>query len=377
VQAQPATLPTGAIMKTIHKPFINIGPGEFIQDEIDERGWSQKEFAEILGFSKKHVNRLIQNKEPITSDTARRLSKAFGSSAKFWLDLETTYRLNLETKAKTEEEDCAARALCFHYMPIREMRKKGWLPSEENNLIKAVKSFWNISNLSFDFLREESQTCYRKSEASANFNQYAAFVWLQKVKNDISTKVAPSYSQDKLEKLAKQIPNLSYDKQGIEKFINNLNECGVYFLHLQHLEDTYIDGAAFYYKENPVIVYTARYDRADNFWFTMTHEIIHVLKHISKDGQPIFDNMEEPSSNEIAKEADRLSSQILKEEEILNFFENKARISAIQINQCSEELKISPAIIVGCLHHHKILSFRSMRKFLLPIKDTLKLGEQN
>jgi len=359
-------------MKTIHKPFINIGPGEFIQDEIDERGWSQKELAEILGFSKKHVNRLIQNKEPITSDTARRLSKAFKSSAKFWLNLETTYRLNLETTAKTEEEDCAARALCFHYMPIREMRKKRWLPSEENNLIKAVKSFWNISDLSFNFLSEVPQPCYRKSEASANFNQYAAFVWLQKVKNDISKKTIPTYSKDKLEKLAEQISSLSYDKQGIEKFINNLNECGIHFLYLQHLEDTYIDGAAFYYEENPVIVYTARYDRTDNFWFTMTHEIIHVLKqHIIKDGPAIFDNMEEPSSNETEKEADSLSSKILKEEEILSFFKNTTRISAIHINQCSEELKISPAIIVGCLHHHEILSFRSMRKYLLPIKNQL------
>ncbi len=74
-------------MNTTYKPFINIGPGEFIQDEIDERGLSQKEFAEILGFSEKHVNRLINNKEPITADTAKRLSKAFGSSAKFWLNI--------------------------------------------------------------------------------------------------------------------------------------------------------------------------------------------------------------------------------------------------------------------------------------------------
>ncbi len=32
------------------KPFVNIGPGEFIQDEIDFRGWSQKDFADIIGY---------------------------------------------------------------------------------------------------------------------------------------------------------------------------------------------------------------------------------------------------------------------------------------------------------------------------------------
>jgi len=358
-------------MNTQIKPFINIGPGEFIQDEIDERGWSQKEFAEILGFSKKHVNRLIQDKEPITSDTARRLSKAFGSSAKFWLDMETNYRLNLETTAKIEEEECAARALCFHYMPIREMRKKGWIPDDEKSLIETVKSFWGISELSFEFLEKQAKTCYRKSEAFANFNPYFAFAWLQKAKNDLS-QITLNYSQDKLEELAKQIPELSYDRKGIEKFIHNLNDCGVQFLCLPHLEDTYIDGAAFYHNENPVIVYTARYDRTDNFWFTVTHEIVHVLKHISKDGSPIFDNMEDTSSNETEKEADRLSAKILKEEDILSFFKDITRISATHINQCSINLKISPAIIVGCLHHHKVLPFKSMRKFLLPVKDQLK-----
>jgi HTH-type transcriptional regulator/antitoxin HigA len=258
-------------------------------------------------------------------------------------------------------------------MPIREMRKRGWLPSDDTDLIAAVKSFWNISELSFDFLETQAQPCYRKSEASANFNPYYAFVWLQKVKNDISKINLSSYSKEKLEKLAEQIPSLSYDKQGLEKFIDNLKECGVHFLHLQHLEDTYIDGAAFYHKENPVIVYTARYDRTDNFWFTITHEIIHVLKHISKDGKPIFDNMEDIDySDKIEQEANRLCSKILREEAILSFFEDITRISATHINQCSIHLEISPAIIVGCLHHHKVLPFKSMRKFLLTVKDQLK-----
>jgi HTH-type transcriptional regulator/antitoxin HigA len=75
------------------KPFLNIPPGEFIKEELEERSWIQADLAEALGLSPKSVNQIINGKQTITIETARLLSKAFGQSPQYWHNLDTNYRL--------------------------------------------------------------------------------------------------------------------------------------------------------------------------------------------------------------------------------------------------------------------------------------------
>ncbi|MFA4830411.1 MAG: HigA family addiction module antitoxin, partial [Thermodesulfovibrionales bacterium] len=74
-------------------PYKNIGPGEFIKEELEVRNWRQEDLAEILGISLKTVNQLIKNKQTITIETAKLLSKAFGQSPQYWINLDSNYRL--------------------------------------------------------------------------------------------------------------------------------------------------------------------------------------------------------------------------------------------------------------------------------------------
>jgi addiction module HigA family antidote len=68
-------------------------PGEFIAEEIEARGWSQIELAEILGRTPKLIGQLIAGKCAVTPETARGLGAAFGTGAEFWMNLERDYRL--------------------------------------------------------------------------------------------------------------------------------------------------------------------------------------------------------------------------------------------------------------------------------------------
>ncbi len=67
-------------------------PGDTIMDVLEERGWSQSEFAERTGYTEKHVNLLIRGKASISEDAAFRLEKVLGGTARFWLSRETGYR---------------------------------------------------------------------------------------------------------------------------------------------------------------------------------------------------------------------------------------------------------------------------------------------
>ena len=67
-------------------------PGDTILDILEEKSWTQSEFADRTGYTTKHVSRLVQGKAVITEDTALRLERVLGGSAEFWLSREAKYR---------------------------------------------------------------------------------------------------------------------------------------------------------------------------------------------------------------------------------------------------------------------------------------------
>jgi HTH-type transcriptional regulator / antitoxin HigA len=69
-------------------------PGDFLRDELEARGWSQSEFAEIIGRPIKTVNEIIAGKRRITPTTAKELEAALDISARSWMNHETIYQLH-------------------------------------------------------------------------------------------------------------------------------------------------------------------------------------------------------------------------------------------------------------------------------------------
>ena len=68
-------------------------PGEFLADELKERGWTQIEFSEIIRRPAKTVNEIIAGKKSITPETALELAAALSTSPQYWLNLESAYQL--------------------------------------------------------------------------------------------------------------------------------------------------------------------------------------------------------------------------------------------------------------------------------------------
>ncbi len=357
------------------KPFKTIGPGDVIKDEMEFYGWSQKDLAEILDISEKHLSQLLSNTAPITMNMARLLSSTFQQSPEFWINLDAQYRQTFEPDNQFDET--AARAEIFKRMPARDMQKKGWLPKKKEELFEAVKKFWTIKDLDFKFLEERVSACFRKSEAfSSRFNAFFAQTWLRKVELEAEKqRDIPEYSKARLQKLANEIARYSTFETGIQDFIKELKKTGVIFLIIPNLEKTYTDGAAYWVKKNPVIALTGRYKRNDNFWFTLAHEIGHVLLHSDKIKSPVFidsmDNADLLDSSSEETRANDFAAEALKHEEIHHYFKGLARISGLRIEECADKLGIHPGIIVGYLQHEKMLSYRNLNDFKLCIESIL------
>jgi HTH-type transcriptional regulator/antitoxin HigA len=258
------------------------------------------------------------------------------------------------------------KAMIYEHMPVNDMIKKGWLPKGAfPNLKKAVMAFWGMETLDFTFLSETYQPFYsRKSEAYNQYNANYALTWFQKAQSEAAKFEVSAYDKDKLETLLINIADYTVMADGINQFINELTACGVIFFILPHLEKTYLDGAAFYAKNNPVVVYTGRHKRVDNYWFTIAHEIAHVLLHLNADRTFILDNLDEDNTDEVENEANALAAKYLKHAEIMRYM-GKLHANAIpmMIEMCAQQLKIGKSIVAGKMLYEKKLHGSKLRLY--------------
>lgn len=358
------------------KPYKNIGPGAHIQELMEIRDWTQQDLADVLGVSTKHVNKLLNDEQPITLNMAKLLGEAFDLSPQFWINLDTNYRLRQEDETE-EEKDVDIRSKIYQYMPINEMCRKEWFekPKTTDELEETVCDFWNMETLDFEVMGQVPQLNYRKSEAYEKFNPYAANCWYQMAKNAASGQTVPTYKKSALAQVAKELHSYTRKENGVAQAIKKVNEAGVKFLVLSYLQKTYIDGASFIHNGFPVIVYTARYKRNDNFWFTLAHEIAHVLKHLKKEGDNFLDDFtkSEEEENEKEQEANALAAEYLKHNEILDFFDSLAYITQEQVEECAETFDVHTAIIMGALAHHKQISYKYLHLFTEDVRKQIPM----
>lgn len=75
-------------------PDLAIPPGEFLAEELGARGLTQSQLARQMGRPLQAVNEIVRGKKRITGETALQLAEALGTSADFWMRLESDYELN-------------------------------------------------------------------------------------------------------------------------------------------------------------------------------------------------------------------------------------------------------------------------------------------
>jgi len=346
------------------KAAKKFGPGYFIREQMEIREWTQADLAEVMGFTVKHLNKILQDKQPITLDMARILGEVFNTSAQYWINIDTAYRLWLALDQTKGEAEADIKSSIYERMPVKDMLAKKWLkPFKSANELKSqVLAFWGWKKLDFSVIDNQYLPCLtRKSEAYNQFNASYAVTWYRK--SLIAAEEFPHlpYKKQKLERLFDTIHTYTVSENGIDQFIRDLSEIGVIFFVLPHLQKTYLDGAAFFSGKNPVIVYTGRYNRIDNFWFTVAHEIAHVLKHLNKKVPFILDDLKEEAKNNMEKEANELAAEKLKHGNIIEFLNPFiGYLSRSKVEECASKYEIHPSIIIGKLTHDKKLSYKNL-----------------
>ena len=334
-------------------------PSEFIKEEMDARGWNNAYLAEIMGCAPSLISQLVNGKS-VTPAIARKLGESFGTSPYLWMNLQSTYDLE---QLDASDNAVAKRARLYSDFPVKDMIKRGWIEatSEIEVLEKSVLAFFGISSLD-----EQPSLVHaaRKSTSYADVTP-AQTAWLFRAKQLAkAVMVSARYSEPRFKDALAGLKAILPNPEEIRRIPRILADAGVRLVLIESLPATRIDGVAFWLdKHSPVIALSFRYDRVDNFWFTLLHECYHVL---SKHGQdvPIIDTdlvgegaqatTEKPKEEQ---EADAFASEFLVKKIDLDKF--IARIHPYfykaRIVVFAERMQVPPGIIVGQLHHRKEL----------------------
>lgn len=81
-----------------------VTPGEILQEEfLEPLGWSHRELARRMQVGAMRVNEIIRGERAITADTALRLAEVLGTSARFWMNLQTNHDLAVAAMAQRRE----------------------------------------------------------------------------------------------------------------------------------------------------------------------------------------------------------------------------------------------------------------------------------
>jgi addiction module HigA family antidote len=338
---------------TFSPDWISV-PGDTILDLIEEKGWSQAEFAKRIAYTTKHVSQLINGKAPITEDTALKLEHVLGSTARFWLNREVQYREVLaRTAALVKLEDDVD---WLKELPISHMVKFGWITKRASKpqQVSECLSFFGVASV--DSWRNQYAGPLAAFRASDAFEKKTGAVaaWLRQGER-VATEMATGPFDKKLFKETllelRQLTAESDPEVFIPQLVNLCAKAGVAVVIEPAPAGCPVSGATRWIaKDKALLMLSLRHKTNDHLWFSLFHEAGHLLLHGKK---MLFlemkglDGDHETEANKFARDflipyeqGERLTTLSHTKTDIISF---------------AKELGIAPGIVVGRMQKEKIL----------------------
>lgn len=308
------------------------------------RGLSQRELAERLGMKEQQIQRY--ESEMFRSASLPRLAEVARA-----LDVSVSEVVELRRVGPTRT-GAATEGIAWDMFPVDEMYRRGWFEGFTDTLDAAkANSEELLRHFVSKAVREPVPALLRRRVRSGGrANPYALFAWQCRVLTLAkSQEVAPKFRKSDLDEgWFHTLARKSSEDTGPRHARDYLLDSGIRMVVEPHLTHTHLDGAALLLSDgSPVVGLTVRYDRLDNFWFVLFHELAHIAKHLRKGRlEDVLDDLDaEP--DDLEKEADAFAGDMLLSDTIwetalARYFQTKD-----SINELASELQISPAIIAG------------------------------
>lgn len=328
---------------------IAIPPGWTIKEQIEDRGMTQKELAARMDMTEKHISRLINGEVALTQNMALRLEMVLGLPARFWNGLEGKYREDIQRA--TEENDMDADMEIVRQMKYASLAKNGWVEvtRDKHKQVYNIRKFFEVAKLTLLSKPDFPGIVYRKVGGDGT-NDYVLKAFAQKAKIEARLIETAAINIAELKTLLPEIRTMTKEapEDFCQKLCGKMAACGIALVFLPHIEGSFLHGATFYDGAKIVMSLTVRGKDDDRFWFSLFHEIGHIiLGHIGK-----LDDAES-----IEAEADSFARDTLIPPEAFARLTSSENLTRDTITAFAEEIGIDAGIVVGRLQKEGYLNF--------------------
>ena len=333
-------------------------PGDTLREMLEDRAMSQRELAIRTGFSEKHVSEVLNGIAPVSTKFASALELVFGVDAEFWLNLQNNYEIEL-LECRQEETVTEAELGVLHELRdvIKYMKHVSLLPANaaKHEYVLSLRRLFAINNLTA--IPNIVFTGAFRGSSSARVNIYVLFAW-QRICELSADRIVLTTPLD-TERLKLQLPYIKslmfLAPNEMQKELKRIfAECGIKFCIVKHFVGAPVQGFIEENKNGEIILcMTIRQAYADIFWFTLFHEIAHILNGDIKCRFIDFTfthNDEEALADKFARE------QLLSEDNYQNFIRQR-NFSLNSIKLFAQSEKVRPYIVIGRLQKEKLLPY--------------------
>jgi HTH-type transcriptional regulator/antitoxin HigA len=354
-------------MTEVRAPFAPdwvLPPGESILDIAEERGWTQAELAQRLGYSEKHMSQLINGKVPLTVDAAQRLERVVGSTMDFWLALEANYQKH---KARL---DAAERHACWvpwlEELPLKELMACEVIPKlrldnkHKPGLVDACLHFFGVATP--DEWRSHyggMQVAFCRSRPEQS-DVGAISAWLRLGEQQAEKLDGPKYDKARFEKALHTIRGLTNKLPEVfePQMRKLLHDAGVLLALVPAIPRAHVSGVARWLNPTRPLIQLSLYGKTnDKFWFCFFHEAAHILLHANskEDKKSIF--LDDPNAahtdDPCEDEANQWSGNFLIP---FQYVQSLASLrSTVEVTDFAQHIGVHPGIVVGRLQHDKLI----------------------
>ena len=315
-------------------------PISAIKFRMEQAGLTQRDLVPLIG-SRAKVSEVLSGKRELTMSMARALHEHLGVPADALLKKPgATFG-----PAPTPDE--------LQRFPWREMVNRIWLDDRPNlrdyaeNMFRALEDRAGGQGVMTPALLRENG--HRRMNAKTN--HYALWAWCLRVLGNANENAPQSHYEPGIvdETFMREVAQCSTTADGPLKAREYLANHGIALVVEKHLKNTYLDGAVLRLGDGrPVIGLTLRYDRIDNFWFTLMHELAHVSRHLEDNGNTaFFDDLDLKESSRIEKEADEMAENALIPPELWKFSAASVNPTPMAVYELSQRAEVHMAVAAG------------------------------
>ena len=335
-----------------YEPAVLVPPGETLVEWLERAEMSQVEFAKRARLTPKHITQVVKGKVGISPEVAIAFERVTSIPARYWAQLDANYQT---AKHRITEEDSLLRRIdLVHRFPTKELERRRCIDrtTAEVDKLRALLRFFGVADP--DALEDVwlQPAMYRRSKAfEADAGALAS--WLRLAELQAARIKTARYDVDAARAAIDGMRALSRlpDVHWIQPLTELCASVGIALVIVKELPGCRVNGATRWISpDKAMIALSLRHRRNDIFWFTLFHELCHLLRHSKRetfvDGTGTIDP-------ELEAEADSFAARVLIPPQAAAQLPSLSNLSEVQ--SFAEEIGVADGVVVGRMQHDGLI----------------------